>query len=138
MVQLPSAPSESGNSRSTSAAASCAFCSTTPASQVMVLEAGIDLADLVEPREREDQFAVERDLPADQPGIAALRHERRLGLVGELEDRHHFVDRAGPQQHRRAAVIEPAALDQERRERGRIGDGVFVADDGREARQQIG
>ncbi|MEY9193578.1 hypothetical protein ABH987_007206 [Bradyrhizobium ottawaense] len=39
MVQLPSAPSESGNSRSTSDAFACAICSTTPASTVMVLEA---------------------------------------------------------------------------------------------------
>ena len=48
---------------------------------------GIDFADLVEPRQREDQFAVERDLAADQAGIAALRHQRRFRLVGELEDR---------------------------------------------------
>ena len=61
MVQLPSAPSDSGNSRSTAAAASCAFANTTPASQVMVLEAAIDLADPVEPREREDQFAVDAE-----------------------------------------------------------------------------
>ncbi len=39
MVQLPSAPSDSGNSRSTSAARCWAICSTTPASQVMVFEA---------------------------------------------------------------------------------------------------
>ncbi len=40
MVQLPSAPSDSGNRRSTAAAASCAVASTTPASHVMVLERG--------------------------------------------------------------------------------------------------
>ncbi len=39
MVQLPSAPSDSGNNRSTSLARCCAICSTTPASQVMVLDA---------------------------------------------------------------------------------------------------
>ena len=39
MVQLPSAPSDSGNSRPASEARCCAICSTTPASQVMVLEA---------------------------------------------------------------------------------------------------
>ena len=38
MVQLPSAPSESGNSRFCASAASCALISTTPASQVMVFE----------------------------------------------------------------------------------------------------
>ena len=98
----------------------------------------IDLADLVEAGERKDQLAVERNLSADQPGIAALRHQRRSGLVGELEDRRHFAGRAGPQQHRRAAVIEAAAFNQERLERRRIGDGVFLADNGREAWQQFG
>ena len=39
MVQLPSAPSDSGNRRSTSAARCCATCRITPASQVMVLDA---------------------------------------------------------------------------------------------------
>jgi hypothetical protein len=34
-------------------------------------------------------------------------------------------------------VIEAAAFDQERLETGRIGDGVFLADDRREARQQL-
>ena len=99
---------------------------------------GIDLADFVEAGERDQQFAVERNLAADQAGIAALRHHRRAGLVGELEDRRHFGDRAGAQQHGGAAVIEVAALDQIGRERGRVGDGVSVADDLGEARQQIG
>ena len=40
MVQLPSAPSDSGNNRSTAAAASCALANTTPASQVIAFEAG--------------------------------------------------------------------------------------------------
>ena len=40
MVQLPSAPSDSGNRRPAAAAASCARASTTPASQVMVFEVG--------------------------------------------------------------------------------------------------
>ena len=79
-----------------------------------------------------------RDLPADQPGVAALRDQRRLGLVRELEDRLHLGDRAGPQQHRRAAMIDAAAFDQIRLERSRVGDRVFVADDGRKARQQVG
>ena len=39
MVQLPSAPSESGNSRPTFAAVSCAVARMTPDSQVMVFDA---------------------------------------------------------------------------------------------------
>jgi hypothetical protein len=36
----------------------------------------VDLADPVEPVEREHDFAVVRDLSADQAGIAALRYDR--------------------------------------------------------------
>ncbi len=86
----------------------------------------IDLADLVEPGERQHDLAVERDLPADQPGVAALRHDGGLGLVGELEDRGHFVDRARPQHHRRVAVVEVAHLDQIGLLHLRIGDRVFL------------
>ena len=48
----------------------------------------IDLADLVEPREREDDLvaAFVRDRAADHAGVAALRHDRGAGLGGELED----------------------------------------------------
>ena len=38
---------------------------------------GIDLADAVEAVEREHDLAVMRDLPADEAGVAALRHDRR-------------------------------------------------------------
>ena len=42
----------------------------------MVFEVGVDLADAVEPVERQHDLAVMRDLAADQAGIAALRHDR--------------------------------------------------------------
>jgi len=70
---------------------------------------------------------------APTAGIAALRHQRVLVSLASLRIAH-LVDRAGPQQQRSAAVIEAAALDQEGRQRDRIGDGVFVADDGGKAR----
>src|SRR5580704_14132394 len=44
---------------------------------------GVDLADAVEPLERQHDLAVERGLAADQAGIAALRHDRGPGLVGQ-------------------------------------------------------
>ena len=56
---------------------------------------GIDLADAVEPLERQHDLAVVRGLAADQAGIAALRHDGRAGLVRELEDGGDFADRAG-------------------------------------------
>ena len=44
----------------------------------------IDLADAVEPGQRQHHLAVERDLAADEPGIAALGHDRGRGGIGEL------------------------------------------------------
>ena len=55
----------------------------------------VDLADAVEARERQDDLIVEGDLPADEAGIAALRHDRRCRLVRELEDLHDLGDGAG-------------------------------------------
>ena len=51
----------------------------------------IDLADAVEPVERQHDLVVVRNLPADQAGIAALRHDRRFRRVGEFEDRRYFA-----------------------------------------------
>ena len=98
----------------------------------------VDLADAVEPGQRQHHLAVERNLAADETGVAALRHDRGRRLVGELEDRRDLIDRAGTQHQRRAAVIEPAALDEEGLLRARIGDGVASADDRGEARDQFG
>ena len=125
MVQLPSAPSESGNSRSASAAACLRLHQHDAGLAGHGVRRRVDLADAVEPGEREHELAAVRDLPADQPGIAALRHDRRAGLVGELEDGGDLGDRARPQHRRRRAAIEVAALDQVFLLLGRIGDGVF-------------
>jgi hypothetical protein len=57
---------------------------------------GVDLAHLVEPVEREHDFVVMRDLASDEAGVAALRHDRRLRLVGEFDDLRHLFDRARP------------------------------------------
>ena len=46
-----------GNSRSTASAARCASARMTPASAVIVSPVGIDLADAVEPRQRDDDLA---------------------------------------------------------------------------------
>jgi hypothetical protein len=87
---------------------------------------------------RFNDLVVEGDLAADQAGIAALRHDRRLGLVGEFEDRGDFGDRSRPQHHGRVAAEQIAHLHQVGRLRLRILDGEFVADDGDETGQQFG
>ena len=98
----------------------------------------IDLADLVEAGERQHDLAVQRNLPADQPSIAALRHDGGLGLVGELEDCRHFRDRSRPQYHRRLAAIEVAHLDQIRLLRLMVRDRVLFSDNADETGEQVG
>ena len=71
---------------------------------------GVDLADLVHARERQHDLAVVRRLAADKAGIAALRHDRGIRLVGELQDGRDFRRRARPQHDLRVAAIEPALL----------------------------
>ena len=99
---------------------------------------GIDLADAVEPVERQHELAVLRRLSADQAGIAALRHDGGPGLVCELEDGRDLGDRARPQHQRRMPVEHVAHFDEIGRLRLRIGDGVLLAHDRDEAGQQIG
>ena len=137
MVQLPSAPSDSGNSRSTSAARCCAICSTTPASQVMVLEA-VSISRILSRRRSETTTSpLMRRLAADEAGVAALRHERDAVLVGKLADRGDFRRRARPQHQRRAAAKQVALLGGVGRDVGGIGHRIFVADDGAEFARSV-
>ena len=99
---------------------------------------GVDVADAVHPPHRHHHLAMMRGLPADQAGIAALRHQRDALLGGEPADRGHLRGRTGPQHQRRAAVIEVALLGEVRRDVGRIGDRISVADNGAKARDQFG
>ena len=97
----------------------------------------VDLADTVEPAQRQHDLAFERDLPAHQPGIAALRHDRRADLVRERQDRRHFADRARAQHHGGAPVIKAALLDQIAFLLRRVGDRMFCADDRRKTGDEV-
>src|SRR5262249_34014620 len=88
--------------------------------------------------EREHEFAPVRDLPADQPGVAALRNEWRARLVGELEDRRDLRHRPWAEHRGRAPVIKPTHLDQIRLLFSRLGDQIFAADDVAEAGEEGG
>ncbi len=88
---------------------------------------GIDIADAVEAGEREHQLA-RRHLPADQPGIAALRHDAHAGLVAGGDDEGDLRGRARAHHGRRGAVIEPALLDEIGRHVLRRGEDVVRAD----------
>ena len=98
----------------------------------------IDLADLVQPPQRNHHLAMMRGLPADQPGIAALRHQRDLVFGGELADRGDFRGRARAQHQRRAAMEQAALLGEVGRDIGGIRHRVFVADDIAESCDQFG
>ncbi len=89
----------------------------------------IDLADFGHAIERENDLAVQCNLPADQSGIAALRHDRGAGVVGEFQDRRHLFGGLGAQDQRRVARPAVALLVQIGGLHIRIGDGVLFADD---------
>ena len=46
---------------------------------------------------------------ADEPGVAALGHDRRAGLVANRDDLRDFIGAAW-QQHQRRCAVEQAAL----------------------------
>ena len=95
MVQLPSAPSDSGNSRSTSPARCLRVLQHDAGLAGHGVGGGVDLADLVHPPQRDHDLAMMRGLAADQTGIAALRHQRDFMLGGELADRGYLGGRSG-------------------------------------------
>ncbi len=138
MVQLPSAPSDSGNRRSTSARALLRDLQHHAGLAGHGVGGGIDLADLVQPPQRDNDLAMMRGLAADQAGIAALRHQRDFVFAGELADRGHFRRRAGPQHQRRAAVKQVAFLGDVGRDIGGIGHRIFVADNSAKFCDQFG
>jgi len=127
MVQLPSAPSESGNSRSASAARCCAFCRITPASQVMVLDA-VSTSRISSIRRIEITTSPLCGLAADQAGVAALRHSAMRCSVASLQIAETSAVDPGRKTSGSARETGCAPRDI-RRDVGRIRHRVFVADD---------
>ena len=99
----------------------------------------IDRADPVEARERYDDLRAGsvRHLTADEAGIAALRHDRRPGLIREFQNRRDLRHRARPEDHRRVPMEQIPAFDQEGRDVVRVAKRIGGADDRREAVDQI-
>src|SRR6185437_4288706 len=86
-------------------------------------------ADFVHPHERDDdRAAVERNLPADEARVAALRYDRRLRFLRKLQNLRNFLRRSRLQHERRAAFIKVARLAQKRLHRI-PGERVFLAGD---------
>ena len=84
----------------------------------------IDRAYPVHPAEcQHDIIAVRgRDPAADQPGIAALRHDRQPGLSTNLDDRGHLRRRTRPHDEPCRPAIKPPRLGEIRLHVPRIGD----------------
>jgi hypothetical protein len=135
MVQLPSAPSDSGNSRSTSLLRDLQHHAGLAGHGV---RRRVDVADLIHPPHRDHHLAVMRGLAADEASVAALRHQRDSVLGRKPADRGDLGGRARPQHQRRSSVKQVALLGEVRRDVGGIGDRVFVADNFAETRDQFG
>ena len=91
----------------------------------------VDLADRAQALGREDDLiaARVRRLAADEPGVAALRHDADPRLVAEGENRRDFLGRAGPHEGERGAVIEAARLDEGAGDERRVGQRMARPDD---------
>ena len=85
----------------------------------------VELADRVEPGEREHDLARARDLAADEPGVAALRHERRARLRARGDHRRHL--RGGARPHDPGSGTAEAPGDVALVARGQLGIGEHVA-----------
>ncbi len=87
MVQLPSEPRLKGNSSRFRRGGVLGLLEGHAGFGGQGHAACIGLADTVHPLQAQQHFAVKRNLPAHQPGIAALGHDRGPGLVADGEDR---------------------------------------------------
>jgi len=129
MVQLPSAPSERRKLHHLQDHASFTGHG---------VGGGVELADFVQPPERNDDLAMVRRLAADEAGIAALRHESDLVRIGKLADLANFGGRARSQHQRRAAMEQIAFFGDIGRDVARIGQRMLVANDLAELCDQLG
>ena len=87
----------------------------------------VDVAHPIEPFERDHHLvsALERNLAADEAGIAALRHDRGPRLVGDLKDRRDLPGLSGLEHERRLAAIAVAPFHEIGRHRRLVADGVL-------------
>src|SRR3546814_328609 len=99
----------------------------------------VDVADAVHALQRQDEVVAgtSGNLSADKAGIAGLRDDRGAGLGGKFEDGCDFHRRAGLQHHWRYALVEPAVLDQTRRDILRIAQHMAFSDDRCEAIEKV-
>ena len=113
--------------------------SVAPAFRCERIAGYIDGADRLHAVEAEHDLSarLERDLAADQSGIAALRHDGDALLMRELQDRADLARRSRAQHHRRSPEILVAPLLAVRLNIGRVCQRALVANNGCKARKQL-
>ena len=84
----------------------------------------VDRPDPVHAAEGEDDVVavLGRDPAADEPGVAALRHDRQPRLGADAHDRRNLAGRTRPHDKPRRAAIKPPRLNQKRLQIVRIGN----------------
>ena len=138
IVQLPSAASDSGNMRPSSAAACWTAASGTPASTVSVAFAASTARTRFIRDEREDDrvAAVVRRRAAALAGVAALRHDRNAEVGAGAHDRGDLLGAARAHDRERAPVIAAAPVGDVGCDVGRIGQDLLASDGRVEPRPQ--
>ena len=137
-MQLPSAASDSGNMRPSSAAACWTSASGTPASTVSVALAG-STARTRFIRASERTIALPRVVggrAAALAGVAALRHDGHAEFGAGANDGGDLLGAAGTNDGQRAAVIAAAPVGDIGSDVGRIGQDLRAADGRVEPRPQ--
>ena len=89
----------------------------------------VDRVERGHPGEAHDDLAVERHAPADEPGVAALGHERDTCRAADAHDGRDLLGGAGPHDGRGGAVEAAGPVGDVARHHVGLGEHVPGADD---------
>ena len=140
MVQLPSAASDSGNSRSFAAAVSCIGLQDDAGLDRHRIADQIDVGDAGHPVEREHDLAalLVGRAATDKAGVAPLRHHRDLLGGAQPHDCGDFLGVRGPHDGQRIAHEALAPVCDVGMLALLVGDQALVADDAAQFLNEIG
>ena len=89
----------------------------------------VHLVDLVQPQQAEHDLAAARHRSANEPGVAALRHDPHAGIGAGDEHARDLVGRRGPHDRQRVAVESARPIGLVGGAQAGIGQAVALADD---------
>ena len=116
MVQLPSEARLRGNRKCSASAARLHLRQGDAGVHRQGHAAFVQRADAVQPLGGQQHFAMQGNLSAHQPGIAALRYQRRAGFMADAQDGGDFGRAGRLEQQRRRPLIFAAPFFQMRRD----------------------